>query len=50
MQLTINTNPHIGELELHEFAHNVNAAVLGWQADFDMWILRLKTAAHQTAA
>ena len=47
MQLAISASPHMQELELQDFArqHDVNAAVLGRQADLDMWISKLRTAA-----
>ena len=49
VQLAISASPHKRELELQDFArqHNVTAAVSGRQADLDLWISKLRTAAHQ---
>ena len=47
MQLAISASPHMQEVELQDFTrqHNVNTDVLGRQADLDMWISKLRTAA-----
>ena len=44
MQLALTANPHIGDREMQDLAdtHNVNAAILGLQADLDMWISNTK--------